>query len=205
MKKLALMIFASVLMFGCSNQWRNVNISYSRADLTNNLYQQEQSAYSWTASGGNADYTFWSLIEASGSVMYYAESSEQFGAVPSVLAVNDLSWLDPSGVVTSPLGLSSVNIYLLLDSAEPTTGALLVSYTVSGDTVPYFRFLASSGASSVGGGRLTLNMISDDGMSIQLRSSDVNGSRLKDVVQFQVYRGDGETLIGKITTMVKVE
>lgn len=205
MRNLILSSLITASVFGCSNQWRNVGVSYSKAEIVESLYQQGTTASSYT-SGGYADSAFWSMLESSSSALYFSESSEHFGPVASVFSMGEINWLDPYGTIYSPYDISSVAIYMLFDSASaPSQAALLVSYTPISLQAPIFRFMYSQSAPTFDDGRFAVNLVSDDGQSIQLRSRDFSGSNLKNVVQFQVYTGDGETLLGKFSTLVKVE
>ena len=202
MRSLAVSLITMFAVLGCSNQWRNIDVSFSRAGVVQGLDEEAQYASSWT-SGGYADSAFWYLVD-SGAPLYYSESSEYFGTVPGVLSFTDLTWLDPSLYTVHEL--TSVKVYLLFDSASgPSTAALMVSYSSPMYSTPMFRFLAAQGSPRVEGGKLILDLMSDDGMSIQLQSRDIKGSDLKSVMQFQVYQADGSTLIGKFSTLVKVD
>ena len=205
MKHLMLSFLISASVFGCSNQWRNVGVSFSKGEIVQSLYQQSSTASSYT-SGGYADGTFWSMLESPSSALYFSESSEHFGPVASVFSMAEINWLDPYGTIYSPYDISSVSIYVLFDSASsPSQAALLVSYTPVSLQAPIYRFMVSQSAPTFDDGKFAVNLISDDGQSIQLRSRDFSGSNLKNVVQFQVYSSDGETLLGKFSTLVKVE
>lgn len=203
MKKLSLILFAALSVFGCSNQWRDVGVSYNKGQVVQNLYSQSTMATSMYQ-GAYADLTFWSMLQSQ-SVLYYAESSEHFGTPEAVMPMTDLMWLDPTGTVYSSSALSSLNVYLLFDSASnPSQAALLVSFGVAGYEGTVFRFLASSAPASFDGGVFKMNLMTDDGITIQLRSRDVSGSSLKNAAQFQVYSVD-DLLIGKFSTLVKVD
>lgn len=205
MRNLVLSLVTMFVVLGCSNQWRNIDVSFSRAEVVNSLNEQSQYASSYT-SGGYADYLFWQLVDSYSSTLYYAESSDYMGPVSSVLSFVDVSWLDPSGSTYSIYDLSDVKIYLLFDSASaPTTAALMVSYTSAYASGPMFRFLMAQAPPTIEGGKLTVNLMSDDGVSLQLQSRDVKNSDLNSVMQFQAFSSDGTTVLGKFSTLVKVD
>lgn len=205
MKKFGLSLLILFVIVGCANQRREINVSMYRSEIVQSLNAQSQYATAWV-SGGYADYTFWSLVDSYSSTLYYSESSEYFGPVASVLSLSDISWLDPSYSLYSIFDITDVKIYLLFDSASaPSVAALLVSYFPAGASAPIFRFLMSQGSPSTDGGKLVTDMISDDGMMIRLESRDLKGNTLKDVVQFQIYSSDGQSMIGKFSTLVKVD
>lgn len=205
MRKLAFSLAIMFGVIGCSDQWRNIDVTFHREEITQSLNEQAQYASSWT-SGGYADYAFWGLVDSYSSVLYYSESSDYFGPVHSVLSFTDLTWLDPSASIYSVYDISDTKIYLLFDSAsEPSTAALMVSYTSPAASGPMFRFLMAQSAPRIDGGKLIVDLVTDDGMSIQLQSRDVKNSELKSVMQFQAFSGDGSTLLGKFSTLVKVD
>jgi hypothetical protein len=191
-RAVCLLFSLSLLLVGCSEQWREGDTGYEAEKIAAMLRE----ATSTSVSALRDDPETW---------IYFADTSGPMGGVASVLAFDDMEFLGagPDTYIGQFSTIKAARVFYLDRLTESGHDAeLIVGIDQSGSG---FQYYTMSGTGVVTDGVYEAVLTGSNGNTVTLRSNDTEDIGLKDIIQLRAYVDDGaggEVMVGKFSTLI---
>ncbi len=191
MKRTLLASLIFLLATGCSQQWRDGDSGRTPEEVNTMLAEASASAGS----------SFTSIND--GAWVYFADTSGPMGNVATVLALDNLDFLNPGKDLWYG-NIRDARVFFLDNYTSGGHKAMLIVGIDQAGSGTY-TYYSMNGDGTVDGGVYTAVLKGSSGNTVTLRSKDVAGDSLLDVIQLKVYQTDStgaEVEIGKFSTLI---
>lgn len=196
----------SLLAAGCANEWRNVSAELSQADMESMLGEIQQNSQAQTMSTGSLQDVLAMKDDPNARIYFaYADNSDlknkaPMGPAGSILSLNSFDFLGLANVTWRALVEARVFFFDVPAEGGRQAG-LIIGLRTSQDGA--LQYVGLKGTSSIADGELTAEL-SGGARTLYVRSYDVDGGELDQVIQLQAFEindAGAESYIGKFSTL----
>lgn len=197
---LGVLVVASLVLAGCSNQWRRADLGMSFGEV-NAVLDSVQSEIQTQSVGGDSTH-FFNLRDTSGMSLYFADGPSPLGPVISIMSLATFDFLGSEMANLFYDDIVSVRVAFI--EVPGASCALMVDSKLTSGSYNT-QFFSCNQPPYVDGGEYVAVLDGGSGQ-IALRSNDVDKDGvLKGVIQMRISVVDSagnDTQIGKFSTLV---